>query len=64
MIFYNPLGAPQLACDHCGCRWFARTEGDSCYECGAPVSAENRTEYERALENFAAKKRELPVGQA
>jgi hypothetical protein len=24
MIFHNPSGAPELACDACGCRWFDR----------------------------------------
>ena len=24
MIFTNPAGAPELACDACGCRWFDR----------------------------------------
>lgn len=54
MIFLNPLGAPQLACDHCGCRWFARTEGNICYECGAEVTPESLAEYQRALVQFAA----------
>ena len=57
MIFYNPLGAPQLACDHCGCRWFARTEGETCYECGEPVTDENRAEYQQALAKFAAERK-------
>jgi acyl dehydratase len=48
VIFYNPAGAPVLACDECGCRWFDRMSGN-CYECGAPVSAAAREEYERAL---------------
>jgi len=56
VIFLNPLGAPQLACDHCGCRWFSRTEGNNCYECGAEVTPENLAEYERALAQFAAKR--------
>src|SRR5574340_388702 len=34
MIFHNPAGAPELACDQCGCRWFDRMT-NSCYECGA-----------------------------
>lgn len=54
MIFTNPAGAPELACDECGCRWFDRMHG-ACYECGAEVSAESRAEYERALQAFAAK---------
>ncbi len=53
MIFRNPAGAPELACDECGCRWFDRMSG-ACYECGALVSAEARDEYARALDAFAA----------
>lgn len=53
MIFTNPAGAPELACDECGCRWFDRMTG-ACYECGAPVSAEARAAYARALAAFAA----------
>lgn len=55
MIFRNPAGAPELACDECGCRWFDRMSG-ACYECGAPVSAEARTEFARALAAFAAER--------
>ena len=55
MIFHNPAGAPELACDECGCRWFDRMTG-SCYECGARVTAEARAEYARALEAFAAQR--------
>jgi hypothetical protein len=53
MIFSNPSGAPELACDQCGCRWFDRMT-DTCYECGAPVTAQNRAEIEAALAAFAA----------
>ncbi|MBK9116103.1 MAG: cysteine protease [Betaproteobacteria bacterium] len=53
MIFTNPAGAPELACDECGCRWFDRMTG-ACYECGAAVSADSRAEYARALDAFAA----------
>ena len=53
MIFHNPAGAPELACDECGCRWFDRMAG-SCYECGATVTADARAEFARALEAFAA----------
>ena len=55
MIFRNPAGAPELACDECGCRWFDRMTG-ACYECGAMVTAEARAEYARALELFAAQR--------
>ena len=33
MIFRNPAGAPELACEACGCRWFDRMT-NACYECG------------------------------
>lgn len=56
MIFTNPAGAPELACDECGCRWFDRLK-DRCYECGAPVSADARAEFEAALECFGARGR-------
>ncbi|HJW57826.1 MAG TPA: hypothetical protein VJ577_21400 [Burkholderiaceae bacterium] len=55
MIFQNPAGAPELACDQCGCRWFDRMT-DTCYECGAEVSAENLAEIRQALEQFEARK--------
>lgn len=51
MIFRNPAGAPELACDECGCRWFDRMS-NACYECGAEVTAEARVEFERALAAF------------
>ena len=44
MIFRNPAGAPELACDECGCRWFDRMSG-TCYECGVTVTAEMRAEF-------------------
>lgn len=53
MIFTNPAGAPELACDECGCRWFDRMT-NCCYECGAPVGAESLAEFRRALEAFQA----------
>ena len=53
MIFTNPAGAPELACDECGCRWVDRTRG-ACYECGAPISEQAQDEFRRALEAFAA----------
>lgn len=55
MIFHNPAGAPELACDQCGCRWFDRMT-NTCYECGTEVSAENLAEIRRALEQFQSKK--------
>ncbi len=56
MIFENPAGAPELACDACGCRWFDRMTGN-CYECGTPVSPQAQAEYRKALEEFAASRR-------
>ena len=55
MIFQNPAGAPELACDQCGCRWFDRMT-NTCYECGSEVSAENLVEIRLALEKFQARK--------
>ncbi len=52
MIFFNPKGAPELACNDCGCRWFDRMT-NTCYECGAQVSAEDVAEFEEALRKFA-----------
>ena len=52
MIFKNPAGAPELACDECGCRWADRMKG-TCYECGAPISSERQVEYLQALEIFS-----------
>jgi acyl dehydratase len=51
VIFANPAGAPELACDECGCRWFDRMS-DSCYECGARVSPAALDEFRRALQVF------------
>jgi hypothetical protein len=51
MIFLNPRGAPELACDECGCRWFDRMTG-SCYECGAPVTEAMTEGYREALRAF------------
>ena len=53
MIFTNPAGAPELACDECGCRWFDRMTG-ACYECGAEVPAAARAAFEAALAAFVA----------
>lgn len=55
MIFNNPSGAPELACDECGCRWFDRLT-NTCYECGAAVTPANLAEIETALAQFAARK--------
>lgn len=51
MVFYNPKGAPELACNECGCRWFDRMTG-CCYECGAKVSDADIAEYHAALKKF------------
>jgi hypothetical protein len=61
MIFRNPAGAPELACDECGCRWFDRMTG-ACYECGAPVRREAQEEFARELEAFAATRRRSEGG--
>lgn len=55
MIFHNPAGAPELACDQCGCRWFDRI-ANVCYECGAEVTPENLAEIRQALKQFEASK--------
>jgi len=54
MIFRNPAGAPELACDACGCRWFDRMT-DSCYECGEPVPAEAKAAFAQALVEWQAR---------
>jgi hypothetical protein len=61
MIFRNPAGAPELACDECGCRWFDRMTG-TCYECGAAVTAEAQAEFRRELEAFAAQR--VPIARS
>ncbi|HYL87796.1 MAG TPA: hypothetical protein VEU32_03410 [Burkholderiales bacterium] len=53
MIFTNPSGAPELACDECGCRWFDRM-ANCCYECGAEVKEAALAEFKRALEAYQA----------
>jgi len=55
MVFTNPSGAPELACDECGCRWFDRMT-NRCYECGADVSSESLAEFQRALEAFQSRR--------
>ena len=54
MIFNNPSGAPELACNECGCRWFDRMR-NCCYECGAAVPAADMEEFSQALEAFYVK---------
>ena len=53
MIFTNPSGAPELACDECGCRWFDRMT-NCCYECGAEVKEASLAEFQRALNAYQA----------
>jgi hypothetical protein len=53
MIFRNPMGAPELACDECGCRWVDRTHGNHCYECGSEITDESIAEFQQALREFA-----------
>lgn len=56
MIFINPRGAPELACDHCGCRWVDRLKGVAyCYECGEEITAAAIEEFQRALAEYAAR---------
>lgn len=55
MIFRNPQGAPELACDACGCRWFDRMTGN-CYECGEPVPPEEIEAFQEALREFHEQK--------
>ena len=56
MIFINPHGAPELACDHCGCRWVDRLKGKAyCYECGEEVTDEAIAEFQAAAVEYAAK---------
>jgi hypothetical protein len=47
-VFRNPAGAPELACDACGCRWFDRMT-NACYECGEPVSEDAVAAFQAAL---------------
>lgn len=60
MIFYNPAGAPELGCEHCGCRWYDRMT-NTCYECGAEVTPEMLVEYQQALTRFAAQQKDKPA---
>lgn len=63
MIFHNPAGAPELACDECGCRWFDRM-ASTCYECGAPVGSQALAEYRRALAAHAAQRSQTAQAEA
>lgn len=60
MIFFNPAGAPELACDECGCRWFDRLR-NTCYECGCEVPAAMVAEFDRALEEFKQRAATQPL---
>ena len=51
MIFRNPAGAPELACDECGCRWFDRMT-NRCYECGATVPADEAARFAAAVREW------------
>lgn len=51
MISVNPTGVPELACNECGSRYFDRQK-DCCYECGAPVLAEEIAAYRDALYRY------------
>ena len=62
MIFFNPAGAPELACDQCGCRWFDRMK-NTCYECGAPVTDANQAEIRKALDEFEARRTQKSKGE-
>lgn len=61
MIFMDPAGAPGLACDECGWRWFNRMTG-ACYECGTRVTQEAQDEFRRSVEAFGAAKRAAERG--
>ena len=53
MIFRNPSGAPELACNECGCRWFDRRT-NACYECGTPVPCDEADQFAAALREWSA----------
>jgi len=59
MVFRNPAGAPELACNECGCRWFD-CMSNCCYECGAVPSEGDIAEYRAALEKFQQETGILP----
>ena len=54
VVFYNPQGAPELACNECGCRWYDRMT-NCCYECGAEVADADVAAFEKALEQLYEK---------
>jgi len=54
LIFTNPAGAPELACDECGCRWFDRLR-NACYECGAAMPPAEVAAYEQAVDEYRAR---------
>jgi hypothetical protein len=58
MIFRNPAGAPELACDACGCRWFDR-QTNSCYECGHPVPESEMNSFAEAVCRFLQEDRRI-----
>ena len=59
MIFFNPAGAPELACDACGCRWFDRM-ANACYECGEPVPAAEMDAFARAVAEWREAQGDTP----
>ena len=59
MIFLNPSGAPELACDECGCRWFDRMR-NCCYECGSEVSEAAQAAFRDALAAFESAQCDRP----
>jgi acyl dehydratase len=63
VIFDNPAGAPELACNACGCRWFDRMSG-ACYECGEPVPPEDVQAFHAALAAYQARRGLLPADAA
>ncbi|HJO71839.1 MAG TPA: hypothetical protein QGG32_03165 [Rhodospirillales bacterium] len=54
VVFYNPKGAPELACNECGCRWYDRMT-NTCYDCGTEVSDAEVAAFEKALEQHYEK---------
>ena len=60
MIFRNPAGAPELACEACGCRWFDRM-ANACYECGEPVPPAETEAFARALAEWRAALGDAPA---